>query len=71
MASSRAFGSLSFSIGVGLLVKEAGFQNSVCVPALLLYFAVVVNSRRQELVLENYWANKHMLQHAKTQYYYV
>uniref|UniRef100_A0A2A4JI92 DUF7027 domain-containing protein n=2 Tax=Heliothis virescens TaxID=7102 RepID=A0A2A4JI92_HELVI len=39
--------------------------------ALLLYFAVVVNSRRQELVLENYWANKHMLRHAKTQYYYV
>ncbi|XP_075977077.1 uncharacterized protein LOC142977206 [Anticarsia gemmatalis] len=39
--------------------------------ALLLYLASVVNSRRQELVLENYWAEKHVLQHAKTQYYYL
>lgn len=39
--------------------------------AILLYFACVVNSRRQELVLENYWAEKHVLRHAKTQYYYI
>ncbi|CAB3223333.1 unnamed protein product [Arctia plantaginis] len=38
---------------------------------LLLYSAVIVNGRRQELVLENYWAERHVLGNAKTKYYYI
>ncbi|KAF9414911.1 hypothetical protein HW555_007302 [Spodoptera exigua] len=63
---------LTFSRNIDTIAEASAVISVYFVySALLLYFAVVVNSRRQELVLENYWANKHMLQHAKTQYYYV
>ncbi|XP_026730513.1 uncharacterized protein LOC113495780 [Trichoplusia ni] len=63
---------LTFSRDVDTIAEASAVISVYFVySAILIYFAVVVNSRRQEMVHDNYWANKHMLKSAKTQYYYV